>query len=151
VAPAVQITMPVTIPDLGTGSMTMIVGSATAALTGAPVATTPAVTGGSAGGLGTTGGSAASTPLTTGGGLASSGTSPGALGSSGTPTAVGLATVPALSAAAPGRGSGPGTVQGLFDIRSLYLMMAAGGLAAWLIGQLVRLLGVRRPWTSIAG
>jgi hypothetical protein len=40
---------------------------------------------------------------------------------------------------------------GLFDIRSLYLLVAACALGAWIMGHLFRLLGVKRAWKSSVG
>lgn len=40
---------------------------------------------------------------------------------------------------------------GLFDIRSMYLLVAAIAVAGLLTAQLVRWIGVRRPWTSTPG
>jgi hypothetical protein len=38
-----------------------------------------------------------------------------------------------------------------FDIRDLYLLFALLAVAAWVAGQLIRILGVRDRWTSIGG
>lgn len=45
----------------------------------------------------------------------------------------------------------PTALIGLFDITSSYLMVSVAALATLVIGQLIRLTGVRRSWTSVVG
>jgi hypothetical protein len=79
-----------------------------------------------------------------------------------TPTLAGAASAQApapdtAGGSAPGRPAGTalageqGALTGLFDIRSLYLVVVAIGLAALVATQLVRWIGVRGPWASSSG
>jgi hypothetical protein len=141
--------------------VTMTFGAATASLTGTSPA--PSSAGGGAGTSDLGGGSAGSTGGV--GGISGSGEGGGSVSSPagvalGSPTAgSGSSGTPSL--AAPGSTSGGGGQQGavgrpvalagLFDVRSLYLVLAGAAVAAGLLGQLIRVLGVRRPWTSQGG
>ena len=142
VAPALVITMPFSVPyylpQLGRISGTMVVtfGSATASLSSAAQ--------GGVGGVGGVGLPEVS-PLTSDGhvtrGLPAIGAdsfAPGPARSSITPAAA-----PPSSAETPV----PISFIGLFSIRSVYLLVLLGALAAWVLGQFVRIQGVR-SWIS---
>jgi hypothetical protein len=146
VAPAVLLTVPVR-SGIGTaaGTMSLTIGGATASMSGAsggaPVPTpvvsastgpTPPV------GTGSSGVSAGGSSLGTGsiGGGSDGVVSPG-VGSSAS-GATGPTVSPPVVAAAHST-----ALLGLFDIRSLYLAIAALGLGVALLSQLIRLLGVR--------
>jgi hypothetical protein len=158
-APAMQITfpfaMPFAIPNLGkfSGTVTMIIGSTTAQMSGAAAGAASGDTGatpaaGSAGSGTSTGfGAASGTPA-----VGSSGGSPSSpsVGSVPSPSP---ASVPLLAAPRPsapkrlasspvGRRAGLGAIRTL-DIRSLYLVLVAGVVVAAASGQLIRRLGVR--------
>jgi hypothetical protein len=158
-APAMQITfpfaMPFAIPNLGkfSGTVTMIIGSTTAQMSGAAAGAASGDTGatpaaGSAGSGTSTGfGAASGTPA-----VGSSGGSPSSpsVGSVPSPSP---ASVPLLAAPRPsapsrlasspvGRRAGLGAIRTL-DIRSLYLVLVAGVVVAVASGQLIRRLGVR--------
>jgi hypothetical protein len=137
IAPAVRITVPVSGSALGTGdgTLTMTIGAATAYMTtavpGAPAGTDAARP------------SAAVPPLAP--------STPAATSlhpSVGSPTAATPAASSTHAATAIGE-SLPAI--GLFDIRSLYLLVAACAVGAWAAGHAFRLLGVRRAWTSTTG
>jgi hypothetical protein len=168
IAPAMTITMPFStprLPQLGqfNGMVTMTFGAATASLTGVSAGSPSAgagtgsadlgggstgSSGGGVGGLsgGGVGGGPASSPAT-----AALGGSPSVPGSSGTPS---LAS-PQGSGGGGGGQSGtvgrPVALAGLFDVRSLYLVLAGAAVIAGLLGQVIRVLGVRRPWISRGG
>jgi hypothetical protein len=139
IAPAVRITVPVSGSALGTGdgTLTMTFGAATAYLTSA-AALAPA-------GSDAPQPSASLPPLATSSGVA--GPVSALPPSVGAPTAARAAG--STHAAAPiGE---PTSAIGLWSIRTLYLLVAACALGAWVSGQAFRLLGVRRAWTSSAG
>lgn len=144
IAPAIVVSMPFE-TDLGSapGTLSLTFGAATAAITGVsprtprpPVAAPPAV-----------GSAPATSSSSSSGGLGSGGTvGGGSLGSSAsTPASNSQAT------AAPTVDAEPTALVGLFDIRSSYLTLTACALGAYALGQMIRLLGVRSRWTSIAG
>jgi hypothetical protein len=157
-SPAVVITVPFNSKGLvGTGSGTLVVtigaasatmaGSATpAASSGSGTVSGPLVSGsdGSSSGLSSIGGTG--TGLNSVGGDVPSGTPSGLTGSA------------ASSPASPGT-TGSNSTQvlgatqlvGVFDVKSLYLLLAICGIAAWGLVQMIRRLGVRRPWTSEIG
>jgi hypothetical protein len=132
--------MPVVVGGESQGTMTMVVGGATAALDGAPASeqVTPAAVSAFDGSFG-----AAAPP---------GGTDTGAVAA---PAATSEPAGPATALASPrdaGRAAlASARVAGLFDIRSLYLVVAATGILALSLGQFVRLRGVPSPWTSTGG
>lgn len=146
VAGAIRLTfpveMPAPVPPLGqlSGSVTVTLGAATASvLSGAPGAppTTPRPT------------DEASAPAAPTSGPSSGGSSPVAPrpssgGAVATPAAP---TTPVLPAASAASTSTP-LVLDLWSIRVVYLVSAAAAAAMFILGQAVRQLGVRRPWTS---
>jgi hypothetical protein len=148
VSPAVQITGPLPTKKLGTakGTFTLLLGMSTASM----VATGPsAATTGDVGSSGSTG------SLGTGG-------TPGSLGSGGGPSDIpplggssSLEPTTQPPSVAPGQGQpsalAPAAYLGTFDIRNLYLLLCIVGAGAFLVAQLVRLIGVRGPWTSTGG
>jgi hypothetical protein len=171
IAPAMTVTVPFTtprLPQLGqfNGTVTMTFGAATASLSGA-----------SAAGASDQGGS---TGLSGSGSLGSSGGAPlGGGGNLGGPTGASASTnsvslplpgssgvsSPQLAAPPPSARSGvvsPGSsslaagapaerMVAMFDVRSVYLVVLGAGLVAAGLSWLIRVLGVRRPWTSIGG
>jgi hypothetical protein len=159
ISPGILITAPVNVAiGRAPGTFTTTIGSATAAMTvGAPAA--PATGGTVSSGGGSTlppAGVSSPTlgvgtvpPLTSSNVTSSAGPSPIAT------TALGAAAGPPSSSAAGSSGGAatpirvaPAALVGLFDIQSLYLVVAACGVAAWGLVQLIRLLGVRKPWSS---
>jgi hypothetical protein len=167
IAPAMTVTMPFStprLPQLGqfNGTVSLTFGAATASLS-AISAAGASEQGGSAGlsgggPLGSPGGG----PLDgVGSGRGPSGeTASPVLGSSPLP-ASSVAGSPQVAAPAPAlagggtRSPGPslaaGRLVGWFDVRSVYLVLLGAGLVAAGLGWLIRVLGVRRPWTSIGG
>jgi hypothetical protein len=145
IAPAVRIMMPVSGAIVGAskGTFAITVGSATAYLAsvragGIPtmdVAQTPPL------GLPTN-----TSPTDTSAFASAPPTSP----ASATP---GLASVPSgLGTPRPAASIGGVTVPiALWDIKVLYMLVAACAVGAWAMGHLFRLLGVRRPWKSSVG
>jgi hypothetical protein len=150
VAPALQITVSVNGSALGAkqGTTTIVLGGATASLTGAAPRAHPvhpdAIVAGAASGTGGTGG-------------ASGALGPGTGGSEAPPTSQSPATAsPTPSSKGSSAGvnrpvASEGPLRGLFDIRSLYLVLSGCAVACWALGQLFRTLGVRETWTSTAG
>jgi hypothetical protein len=163
VAPALLITGPLPTKKIGTanGTYRITLGSAIASMT----ATAPAGSLGSTGSTGSLGGTGSTGSL---GGTGSTGSlggtgSTGSLGGSGTgtvpslgATGSGLPTQSSPPAVAPSTSGGTGAVApaaylGTFDIRDLYLWLCIVGAGAFVMAQLVRLIGVRGPWTSTGG
>jgi hypothetical protein len=156
VSPALRITGPLPTKGIGTanGTYTVTLGSATAAITASVPSTG---TTGPIGGSGTLPG----TGSTGGTGTVGSTGGTGSLGGTGAvpPIAPGTGTVqPQTSPPAVAPPSNPNTgalkpaaYLGTFDIRDLYLLLCIVGAGAFLMAQLVRLIGVRGPWTSTNG
>jgi hypothetical protein len=142
VAPAVVVSIPVNAQGVGSGpgSVSLTFGATTATVSG----TVPTVDE-APGETSTDDGCCAAVVGTTTG--------------TGTPTgdaSIGAVPTPVASGAAPIVSGGvaaarPAAFVGLFDIRSLYLELVGCALAIVVLGQLLRLSGVRRRWTSSAG
>jgi hypothetical protein len=141
IAPSIEIDGPVPSKRIGTaeGSYTVTLGGATAALQSS---------------LGT--GTVNPAPPSTGSAAGSGATAPG--GSGGLPPVTGSSSLPPAGGTAPDVAGAttaptvaPAALIGLFDIRSLYLVVFAAALAAFGMGQLTRWIGVRVPWTSTDG
>lgn len=140
VAPSIEIDGPVPSKGIGTaeGSFTITLGGATAAMqstTGGGPGVPPSSTG-TVAGSGPTGPSV-------------SGALPPGPGRSVLPRGAGVATV--VAGTTPTPEVAPAALVGLFDIRSLYLIICAAAVAAFGVGQLTRWIGVRVPWTSTDG
>jgi hypothetical protein len=152
-APALVITSPLDLGNASTapGTLTITIGGATASLQGSAVA--PAATTGNTGITGSTGGGAVNPTSITGN---SGGGGTTSLPASSAAPSITSTTTPVTSTTI---GSGPPTrvptetvgFVGLFSIRSLYLVVIVGALVALALGQIIRLLGVRKPWTSGVG
>jgi len=154
VAPALQITGPVSAPIVGSapGTYTLMVGGASAGMmnsVGADTSSAPSSSG-------PLGGSPVRPPAAS----TDSGTVPpsAAAGVGGAPVpAASVEPAPAVADLSPPRGPAamtlgpralrPRAVRENFDITSLYLIVAALAFVMWAAGQLVRLLGVRQTWT----
>ena len=176
VAPVIKVSMPfatANVPNVGTlsGTWVMTVGGATASMTGAPPSDYVYVD------PGFPPGSDPTIPESGSGSVPARGQSPRAPGPRATPdsgralngnaAAYGSPSgslQPAGSGSRPVAGDALGAppvqaqptvvetgLVGLFDVRSVYLMLAGSAVAAWIVGQLIRLIGVRRPWTSFVG
>lgn len=152
VAPALQITMPFAmpfkVPNVGqfSGTLTVIIGSATAQLSGA--AAEAGVGGESGPGLATsTEGSASSGELAVPGAEvpANGGKTPESLSLAGVPTTSGGSpSAPSLAlprSAAPADRARPVALAGAIDVRSMYLVILVGVMVAVGAGQLIRRLG----------
>jgi hypothetical protein len=156
VSPALQITGPLPTKNIGTanGTYTLTLGSATAAITAsAPVPPTT----GNLGGTGTLPGTGTTGTTGTVGGTGTT----GSLGGGAVPpispgTTTGPVTQPSSPTVAPPANPSTGALKpaaylGTFDIRDLYLLLCIVGAGVFLMAQLVRLIGVRGPWTSTNG
>jgi hypothetical protein len=168
IAPAMTITMPFSSPRLPgvgefKGTVTMTFGAATASLSGTSAGSSDQGGASSASGSGSSGsstqgdvpsmGSPSAASPASGSGLAPSSGSPG-----GGPPLVAIApaagSTPSAGSGgggAPAISAGSGRLVGLFDVRSVYLVVLVAGLVAAGLGWLIRVLGVRRPWTSTGG
>jgi hypothetical protein len=141
IAPSVEIDGPV--PSKGIGSAE---GTFTITLAGATAMVQSTIGLGVAGVAPSTG---AATPT---------GSSPSGPGAESSLPPSGSSIVPLPSGPAPevaGASTAPNTAPaaliGLFDIRSLYLVIGAAAVAVLGMGQLTRWIGVRVPWTSTDG
>jgi hypothetical protein len=153
-SPALQITAPVQVPDVGPGTLTIVVGEAAASLQAGQAAEAAAAS------AAPTTGTGEETPAV-GGSVDTSGAALPAPAGALSSQPPGLASTPSAprstgrpsSAAAPRVALGTAASAAFdFDIRNVYLTVAAGALGGLLLGQLIRLLGVRGPWkTSSAG
>ncbi|MEY2432562.1 MAG: hypothetical protein QOC92_2287 [Acidimicrobiaceae bacterium] len=141
VAPAVRITMPVDGSALGAnqGTMTIVLGGATASLTGVAPQAHPVHPDVSVAGAIGPGPESSGAPLSS----RSPATAPPATSSA---SSTGSSIGANRPVAANGR-----LLRGLFDIRSLYLVVSGCAVACWALGQLVRTRGMRERWTSTAG
>jgi hypothetical protein len=147
IAPAVELTVPVSGKIVGatSGTMVVTVGGATAFMT---AAVPP----------GTAVGDVVPTFTPTGSVTLPSGAGSSVLAPASSPagsSSVGSSAAPpqsALGSARPASSVGGVAVPlGLWDIRVLYLLVVACAVGAWLMGHVFRLLGVRRPWKSSVG
>ena len=154
VSPAMQITVPVpAVEAFGSGTFTMTLGMATASMASAvPVAggldsNVPSGLGDTSATGAPTGASSALPEVPAGGTALSSlpSLAPTSSNNNGGSTAT-ASLAPQLRNAV----NVPSSLQ-LWDVRSLYLVCTSGAIAAFLVGQLLRRLGVRRPWTYFAG
>jgi hypothetical protein len=149
VAPALRIRAPLRYSLSGNrdSSMTLTVGVATAALTGSSAAPSSGIpVGGSSEGSGT-----AQPAASTGGGALGAGQSLDTGSGAGTSASPVTGTGGAVTTpAAPTRSTTP-LVARTFDIGPIYLLLVVAGLAALGVGQLIRVLGGRRSWTSLGG
>ena len=157
-APAVELTGPVNDLGAGTGpgTFTLILGGAEAAMqVGAgPPATTPTAASPAASsdssGAGSTNSDATSTnpvspPISAATGVAASGPT------ADSPSAGLRLAQPRSAGSLSGRSVDLVSNPLGFDIRSLYLVLAAAALITAVAAQLMRSLGVRGPWTSSSG
>jgi hypothetical protein len=163
VAPALLITGPLPTKKIGTanGTYRLTLGSAIASM----VATAPAGSVGGTGGTGSIGGTGGTGSIGGTGGSGGTGSlggtgSTGSLGGAGSVPPLGGTTTgpapqsspPAVAPTTTGTGAiAPAAYLGTFDIRDLYLWLCIVGAGAFLMAQLVRLIGVRGPWTSTGG
>jgi hypothetical protein len=142
IAPAIRILMPVSgaVLGAGDGTVSLTVGATTAYLSGALPAgevVAPVADG--------TAGAAILPDAGTGSSL-----DVPSFGSSGV-------SIPPLASPTGATGSPisppatPIAAVGLFDLQTLYLIVTASAVVAWALGHTIRLLGVRRAWTSSAG
>ncbi|HEX3899683.1 MAG TPA: hypothetical protein VHW74_10970 [Mycobacteriales bacterium] len=148
VAPALDITGPLPTKEIGTknGTFDLTVGSATASIEATAPAPPSSVGTPGVGSVGS-GGDLGTSPV----GSGDSGVLPPLPGSDTTSGDV----IPPVVAPATGTENPQASLSAasanLFDIRSSYLVLCIVGAVAVLLGQLVRLMGVRGPWTSTDG
>jgi hypothetical protein len=145
IAPALLVTMPLDVPlGTGPGTLSLTLGGASASMSGSPTTDDETAGGSPGGGSGTAAtdaGSATNAPSA-------------AVPDGGAPVAgPDIASVPPSSKA---KALAPATrrtaaIVGIFDISSLYLAITGCALAAYTLGHLIRLMGVRARWTSTAG
>jgi hypothetical protein len=153
-SPAVEITMPFSmpfkVPQIGqySGTMTITIGQATAAMTGATAEA----------GIGSAGSDVGSATPTTPATPATAGSVGSAAAGQQGATPAGTGAVPSAPVVAaptartnPVRPAGSVGLIGFFDVRSLYALLGACAVMAWGLVQLIRILGVRKPWTSGIG
>lgn len=148
VAPALDITGPLPTKEIGTknGTFDLTVGSATASITATAPAPPTSVGASGAGSVGS-GGGLGTSPV----GSGESGGVPPLPGPDSTSGQVNPPAVAPATGSEDQQASLSGASANLFDIRSLYLVLCVVGAVAVLLGQLVRLMGVRGPWTSTDG
>jgi hypothetical protein len=162
-APALRITapfaMPFKIPGVGqfSGTMTLTVGSATASMKGAATSAGTGADSSGAAGSGIAQGGSTGGSDSAGGPVPSGASMPASDAGMGQAPGVGPASSAAPVLAAPtgrsnNRGSAitaaPAGLFGSFDIRSMYLLLSVCAVAAGGLIHLIRLMGVRKPWTS---
>ena len=171
-SPALQITMPVTVPSIGPGTVTLTFGSTSASMVGSASAsdglgslgggTSPSsISTGSASSQtaspsSTTTSSLPVAPSTAGSEVAGAGLSPPSASSAGNPVGSSQVASPTSGSSVsirPVVASSPQYtgVFGVFGIKTLYLVVTLGALASLVISQLIRILGIRRPWTYNGG
>ena len=143
VAPAVVVSIPVNAQGVGSGpgSVSLTFGATTATVSG----TVPSVDEAPGETSIDDGCCAAAVGSTTGSGTVAGDGSIGAV-----PSPVASGPVPVVSGGGVAAAK-PAAFVGLFDMRSLYLELVGCALAIVVLGQLLRLSGVRRRWTSSAG
>jgi len=166
VSPALQISGPVKIPSplaTGTSTYTLTIGDTSATLT-SQTAPGADVSSGDVGGSGVTpDGSASlgssSSPSTFSSGTGSFAGTSGSIGQIGSSTA-GI-SAEGTQGSQPNRSPSAAAVTREpqservafenFDIRSIFLVLALSAILVWAAGLLVRVIGVRTPWTSFDG
>mgnify|MGYP001426172799 CR=1 FL=1 len=155
VAPALRITGPVSVKNVGSGpgSYTLTIGGASAAMLTSGLAEAPATPVGARADspVGPSAATGATAPITVPP-LPPAGSAAGVQqGATPTPPSA-LSPVQAGSPSQTAVALGPESARPLavrddFDITSLYLIVAVMAVVMWAAGQLIRLLGVRGTWT----